>query len=98
MHFTIIRQIDKLGRIVLPVDIRRFFGLGPGSSVCFTATEDGIILTPAPAAAENSRTMDTLGRIVIPMSVRQRFRLAPHHSLAVCPMEDGIHLKVLSSD
>jgi transcriptional pleiotropic regulator of transition state genes len=40
------RKIDRLGRIVIPVEIRRRVGLGVGDYVDITVVEDSIVLTP----------------------------------------------------
>lgn len=44
----ITRRIDDLGRIVLPVELRRRFALRPGDalSVALTASGDGVVLRP----------------------------------------------------
>lgn len=44
------RKIDQLGRIVLPIEIRRSFGLEPGSEVDIRTLEYGILLSPRAAS------------------------------------------------
>ncbi|MBE6695151.1 MAG: AbrB/MazE/SpoVT family DNA-binding domain-containing protein [Ruminococcaceae bacterium] len=44
MEIKFSRQIDELGRIVIPADIRREYGLKVGDKVCFNACDDGIII------------------------------------------------------
>lgn len=44
MQFGIIRRIDKAGRVVIPKEIREFFGLKEFDPVEIIATEQGIIL------------------------------------------------------
>ncbi len=96
MTFVTVRRIDALGRIVLPIDMRRFFHLTPGSAVGFT--ENGSDIVVRRGEDSDSRVIkyavDALGRVVIPVDVRRRFRIPPHHALAILPMEDGIYLRL----
>lgn len=45
MKNKIIRQIDKLGRLVIPIDLRKQYSIKPGDNVCFIAHEKGIIIS-----------------------------------------------------
>ena len=47
------RKIDELGRVVLPVEMRRTAGMEPLSTVQISRSEDGLLVTRAaePAAA-----------------------------------------------
>lgn len=42
----IVRRIDDLGRIVIPKEIRRHFGIKEGDALELYTTEDGICLIP----------------------------------------------------
>ena len=44
MKFTIKRFVDRLGRIVLPKDMRNYYGIESGDSLELVATEEGILL------------------------------------------------------
>lgn len=44
MEIKIIRQIDKLGRIVIPKDVRRTFNISSGDDISITLANDSIIL------------------------------------------------------
>ena len=44
MQNEISRQIDELGRLVIPAELRRAYGLKPGDAVFLTALADGIII------------------------------------------------------
>ncbi len=44
MKIKICRQIDKLGRLVIPADLRRQYGLKLGDKVWFTAYDNGILI------------------------------------------------------
>lgn len=44
MDFAIERCIDKLGRIVLPKDMRKYFGIKSGDALKIIVTEEGILL------------------------------------------------------
>lgn len=42
----IVRRLDDLGRIVIPKEIRRRFGLSEGMALEMSVTDDGILLKP----------------------------------------------------
>ena len=44
MKKEIFRQIDKLGRLVIPADLRKVYGLKQGERVYFCAKDDGILI------------------------------------------------------
>ena len=44
MVIKICRQIDELGRLVIPVDLRKQYGFKPGDKVYFTAYDNGILI------------------------------------------------------
>ena len=44
MEIKICRQIDELGRLVIPKDLRDQYGFTPGEKVWFTAYDNGILI------------------------------------------------------
>lgn len=44
MAIQICRKIDELGRIVLPIDLRKQYGLKPGDEIWCTAYDNGILI------------------------------------------------------
>ena len=44
MEIKISRQIDELGRLVIPKDLREQYGLKSGDKVWFTAYDNGILI------------------------------------------------------
>ena len=40
----IVRKLDHLGRIVIPIEIRKTLGIDPGDALEILATDDGILL------------------------------------------------------
>lgn len=44
MAITIIRQIDALGRIVIPKDLRNQYDIKNGDKIYFNACDDGILI------------------------------------------------------
>jgi transcriptional pleiotropic regulator of transition state genes len=40
----IARRVDDLGRIVLPAELRRLFGIGPGDAIDIAVDGDAIVL------------------------------------------------------
>lgn len=41
------RNLDSLGRVVIPAEIRAANGIGPGDLMIITTTAEGILLYPA---------------------------------------------------
>lgn len=39
------RKVDQLGRVVLPAEVRRRFGIGPGDMIEVAVDSDAILLT-----------------------------------------------------
>lgn len=54
MKIKILRQIDGLGRLVIPIDLRKQYGLNPKDRVYFTAREDGILIQPEDFSDDNN--------------------------------------------
>ena len=44
MGIGVVRKVDKVGRVVIPIDIYRGFGIMGGDEVEIFANEDGIII------------------------------------------------------
>ena len=44
MGLEVIRQMDKLGRICIPIDFRKSFGITDESKILITLTDEGILL------------------------------------------------------
>lgn len=42
----IVRKLDHLGRIVIPIEIRKTLDIEPGDSLEILATDEGIMLKP----------------------------------------------------
>lgn len=42
----IVRRLDDLGRVVIPREIRRLYGLSEGMALEMTVTDNGILLKP----------------------------------------------------
>ena len=40
----IVRKLDRLGRIVIPIEIRKTLGIDPGDALEILATDEGILL------------------------------------------------------
>lgn len=69
MEFKIKRQIDKLGRVVIPIDLREQFGLEPGGNVYFTVCGSGILIVSGEVAYsddENRKSKRSLKSVSLP--------------------------------
>ena len=53
-------QIDKFGRVLLPLKIRRKLGIEPGSKLVIEVSEDEITLTPSAAEGKLVRERGVL--------------------------------------
>ncbi len=63
----IVRKIDDLGRIVIPIEIRRTAGVMNREKLALCLV-DGVIRL---SKGEGGRKLDELGRYVIPMEIRR---------------------------
>ena len=44
MRVVIKKKVDKLGRITIPINLRRFYNLEAGQEVAVIDTDDGILI------------------------------------------------------
>ena len=44
MEYRVVRKIDQTGRLVVPNDLRKMFGMYPDKAVVFIPTEEGILI------------------------------------------------------
>lgn len=44
MRYTVEKKIDNLGRIVLPKEMREYYGISLGDSLNLIPTEEGILI------------------------------------------------------
>ncbi len=44
---TFERDIDKVGRLVIPIDVRRMYGIADGDTLLIIPQEDGILVRKA---------------------------------------------------
>ena len=56
MKFAMKRCMDESGRIVLPKDIRKHYGINAGDELEFIATEEGILLKISSSKKETEDT------------------------------------------
>ena len=45
-RFVIYRNIDSVGRVVIPADFRKFFNIEPYSAVRIELTDEGMLIKP----------------------------------------------------
>jgi AbrB family looped-hinge helix DNA binding protein len=56
MKYTVKRCVDKLGRLVLPKDMRNLYGIHTGDTIEIMATEEGILLKSAVESPQKDTT------------------------------------------
>lgn len=75
------RRVDKLGRFVLPVELRRNFA---SNAAFISVKDDQLELTTAPDSQTRIvRKFDSLGRFVLPVIIRQTLEISPGDLLSV---------------
>lgn len=59
MRYTVEKKIDNLGRIVLPKEMREYYGISLGDSLNLIPTEEGILIVkPTPLTSSQVPTCD----------------------------------------
>lgn len=93
----IIRKVDELGRIVLPVSLRKNLKLYTGAKLQLYINSDFIILEKYNDTKDNNiaitRPLDGLGRIVLPKNLRDTLNIQYKTSLEIHLFKNGIGLK-----
>ena len=70
------RRIDELGRVLIPIGMRRRLGIGEKDKVYMGVVDEVVVVTKKEEADLIERTTDKLGRIVIPMEWRRVLSIA----------------------
>lgn len=82
----IARRIDDLGRITIPIEIRRRFGIEDGDRLGIEIDKNIVKLSVVVKGM--SRPIDDLGRVVIPMEIRKVLKFK-ERELVDTWVEDG---------
>ena len=94
MKFELKRKIDNLGRIVIPVDLRIYYGITQGETLIILPVRDGIqiakseyfIMEELPDI-ESIVKIDSLGRLIIPSVFRNQYHFNSQDILSIVPHE-----------
>ena len=70
------RKVDELGRVLIPIEMRRRLGIGEKDKVYMGVVDEMVVVTKKEAADLIERTTDKLGRFVIPVEWRRRLSIA----------------------
>ena len=62
MQIRMTRRIDDLGRLVIPADLRKQYGIKAGDTVCFSASDEGIVISPEKSPARRAEKSYSLPR------------------------------------
>ena len=93
----VVRQMDALGRFVLPSELRRKLDINENSMLeIYLRGEEYIVIENPEEGKEPSgitRALDNFGRIVIPMELRKRLDIQQQDPLEVLTDGDLILLK-----
>lgn len=93
---SILRKVDALGRIVLPIGMRSIMNWDIGDSIEIFVKNGGIYLKKFDSSNIVSgmvRNLDTLGRIVIPMEIRRTFDIRSNDGIEILLNSGQIILK-----
>lgn len=85
------RKVDELGRIVLPIEMRKKLGIEPKNNLFMILDGDGIIL-------EKGQEVNELGMITIPFHIRTALGIETAEELEVEMVEERIILRKKSKD
>lgn len=93
-----IRRLDNLGRILIPMEYRKELDLKKNDSIEIAILEDGILIRLPRAEAEGAdnpaaRRIDKLGRISIPMEARRMLGIAFHDELEIFLLREGLFIR-----
>lgn len=93
-----VRKTDELGRVVIPIELRRDLNIMPKDTVRIYVEEDSIAIEKYDEEKSSvpsiKRNTDELGRIVIPAEIRKRFRIdVDDTSLEIFVDNDRVLLK-----
>lgn len=69
MAYGIVRSLDELGRITLPIEVRKLLGITGGDRVGLRL--DGQVIRISKTITGMSRPLDQLGRIAVPIEYRR---------------------------
>lgn len=87
----IVRRLDHLGRITIPIEIRRRFGIEDGDR--FGIEIDGSIVKLSVVVKGMSRPIDDLGRVVIPMEIRKTLKFKERELIDMWVEDGKIYVK-----
>lgn len=60
----IMRRIDELGRVVIPVEIRKYLNIKEGENIEFTLDNDAIILQKKSSSKQNIKVLEDIEKIL----------------------------------
>lgn len=90
----ITRQLDNLGRLVVPIDIRRRLGFEPAEKLEFTVDGDNVHIQLSQTGARGvTRKIDRLGRVIIPVHIRKRLDIEGGTEVDISIHADGVSIR-----
>ena len=98
MKFEISKKIDALGRLVIPIDLRNYYGYENREPLVLLSVRNGIQIAKSDLfiteklCRDSIITIDGLGRIVIPRSFRKKHGFMPYNTLRIVPNETCISI------
>jgi transcriptional pleiotropic regulator of transition state genes len=82
----IVRKIDELGRVTLPIEVRRRFELSTGDRAGLVL--DGQVIRISKKVSGMSRPIDELGRLTLPKEFRRSLGFVEYQEVEIY-IDDG---------
>lgn len=93
VNVGVVRKVDKIGRISLPIELRRTFNYGIDECVEMFLEGDYVKLVKMEKGLGIVRRVDDLGRLVIPVECRRRLYINFGDSVEIYTDDSAIYLK-----
>lgn len=85
-------KMDKVGRIVIPKQIRQNYSIDNDALIGIKETDDGIILEKIAATT----SVDRFGRTLIPRNIREKYNIKTNSTISLREIDK--HIKIETND
>lgn len=94
-ELTVIRRVDMLGRVVLPIEMRRATDIINSElvAIAYDSNIESFVVTPAGNYTDGYvRTNDSLGRVVLPKEIRDVLNIVKGTPMRIT--YDGVNIRI----
>ena len=89
----IVRKIDELGRIVIPIEYRRKFSLDRPINIAISSEENFVVIEILKNEQKDSQRLDEFGRVLIKIELRNLWGWKEKDSIEIWNISKYIILK-----